>query len=254
MLGMLNKYRSELGVAATSTEMDRAVRRTIEHLKTETARVEIDRAVFSGERLDVDVTVTNLSGHKFPTAYPSRRAWLRLTVRSAAGDLLFESGAIRPDGSIGGNDNDTNPLAYEGHYQVINSADQVQIYESIMADSAGALTTGLLRATRFAKDNRLLPRGFNKSTAESDFAVIGSALTDPDFAAAADRIRYSVNVPQAARPLTIAVELRFQPISFRWAENLRSYDAPEPRRFNRYYDAMAVASSEVIASATSRAQ
>ena len=254
MLGMLNRFRSELGVAATSTEMDRAVRRTNEHLKTETAAVTIDRAAVNGERLDVDVTVRNLSGHKFPTAYPSRRAWLHLTVRGATGSILFESGAIRPDGSINGNDNDANPLAFESHHPVINSPDQVQIYESIMADSGGALTTGLLRATRFVKDNRLLPRGFDKATAEADFAVIGDAAKDADFAAAQDQIRYSVSVPRAEQPFTIAVELRFQPISFRWAENLRSYSAPEPRRFNRYYDAMAESSSEVIASAVSRSQ
>jgi hypothetical protein len=254
MLGMLNRFRAELGVAATSTELDRAVRRTIEHLKTETATLEINRAVASGDRLDIDVTVKNLSGHKFPTAYPSRRAWLHLTVRGAAGDVLFESGAIRPDGSIEGNDNDLNPLAYEAHYQVIDRADQVQIYESIMADSEGALTTGLLRATRFVKDNRLLPRGFDKSTAEADFAVIGAAFKDADFAAAEDRVRYSVNVPRAEQAFTILVELRFQPISFRWAENLRSYNASEARRFNRYYDAMAGSSTEVIASVTRRAQ
>jgi hypothetical protein len=254
MLGILNRFRSELGVTASSTEMDRAIRRTIEHLKTETATIAIERAVISNDRLDVDVTVRNLSGHKFPTAYPSRRAWLHLTVRNAAGDVLFESGAIRPDGSIDGNDNDANPLTYEPHYETIESAGQVQIYESIMADSAGALTTGLLRATRFVKDNRLVPEGFDKLTAEPDFAVIGAALKDRDFANAEDRIRYSLNVPRTEQPFTVAVELLFQPISFRWAENLRSYKAPEPQRFNRYYDATAGASSEVIASATTRAQ
>jgi hypothetical protein len=33
------------------------------------------------------------------------------------------------------------------------------IYESIMTDASGSVTTGLLRGTRFVKDNRLLPRG-----------------------------------------------------------------------------------------------
>ena len=54
----------------------------------------------------------------------------------------------------------------------------------------------------------------------------------------------------AAGPLQVDVELRYQPIGFRWAQNLRSYDAPEPRRFVSYFDAMAAASSTVLAHAT----
>ena len=30
---------------------------------------------------------------------------------------------------------------------------------------------------------------------------------------------------------TVEVELRYQPIAFRWVQNLGAYDAPEPRRF-----------------------
>jgi hypothetical protein len=43
--------------------------------------------------------------------------------------------------------------------------------------------------------------------------------------------------------------LRFQPIAFRWAKNLEAYDAPEPRRFTGYYNAMAASSSAVLAAA-----
>jgi hypothetical protein len=46
------------------------------------------------------------------------------------------------------------------------------------------------------------------------------------------------------------VELRYQPIGFRWASNLRAYDAAEPRRFVSYYEGMAGASSTVMASAS----
>lgn len=56
---------------------------------------------------------TNLAGHKLPTAYPSRRAWIHLSVRDAGGALLFESGAMRPDGSIVGNDNRLLPEGFD---------------------------------------------------------------------------------------------------------------------------------------------
>ena len=78
------------------------------------------------------MTVENLGGHKLPTAYPSRRAWLHVVVRDASGAVVFESGAMNPDGSIQGNDNDADAAKFEPHYDEIRSADQVQIYESII--------------------------------------------------------------------------------------------------------------------------
>jgi hypothetical protein len=59
-----------------------------------------------------------------------------------------------------------------------------------------------------------------------------------------------VDVDPAAGPFRIEAVLRFQSISFRWADNLRKYDAPEPKRFISYYDAMAAASSEIVSQTT----
>ena len=110
------------------------------------------------------VFVENLGGHKLPTAYPSRRSWLHVTVRDRNDKVIFESGALRPDGSIAGNDNDADPRRFEPHYNEITSGEQVQIYEDIMGDTKGDVTTGLLTAVRYLKDNRLLPQGFDKRT------------------------------------------------------------------------------------------
>jgi hypothetical protein len=106
----------------------------------------------------------------------------------------------------------------------------VQVYESIMSDSTGAPTTGLLTGVRYVKDNRLLPRGFDKMSADANVATVGDAAQDPDFAGGSDRLRYSV-AADGEGPYTIEVELRFQSIGFRWADNLRLYDAPEPKKF-----------------------
>jgi hypothetical protein len=48
----------------------------------------------------------------------------------------------------------------------------------------------------------------------------------------------------------VSAELRYQPIAYRWAQNLRAYDAMETRRFVTWYDEMASASSQVLSSAT----
>jgi hypothetical protein len=247
MLRMLNRFRGELGVIAPPRELEAAAQATIRLLQTETASVEIAGAEAIGGQLDATIVVRNLTGHKLPTGYPSRRAWLHVTVRDGAGRVLFESGAVTAEGSIRGNDSDDDGGRVEPHYDEIRQADQVQVYESVMGRPDGSPTTGLLAATQFVKDNRLLPRGFDKATATRDIAVVGQAAADANFSDAGDRVRYVVPVVGASRPFTIDVTLRYQPIGFRWADNLRTYDAPEPRRFVSYYQAMAGGSSTVLA-------
>ena len=249
MLRMLNRFRGPLGVIAPAPELDASARATLRQLESDTATVSVTRAAVVNGRLEADVDVRNLTGHKLPTGYPSRRVWVHLTVRDAAGAAVFESGAVDPMGRVSGNDNDADPKRFEPHYDEIRSADQVQIYEAIIAGRDDAVTTGLLTATQYVKDNRLLPRGFDKSKADADIAVHGDALRDASFTDAGDRVRYSVPV-KGAGPFTVDVEVRYQPISFRWADNLRSYDAAEPRRFVSYYDSMSASSSTALARAT----
>jgi hypothetical protein len=249
MLRMLNRYRDALEVAALPQELGAAADETTRFLGSQAARLDVERVRLEGGRLQADVVVENLGGHKLPTAYPSRRAWLHVIVRDGSGRPVFESGAAMPDGSVQGNDNDADASRFEPHYTEIRSADQVQIYESILGDVNGAVTTGLLTGVRYLKDNRLLPRGFDKRTAESDVAVQGAALDDPDFVGASDRIRYSVAVGDAQGPFLVQAELLYQPIGYRWANNLKAYDkAAEPRRFTGYFDAMAGSSTTVLAS------
>ena len=252
MLRMLNRFRDALDVAALPQELTEADNRTIAYLATRAATVTIERASVEAGTLRADVVVENLSGHKLPTAYPSRRAWLHIVVSDREGRVVFESGALNADGTIRGNDNDQDASKFEPHYQEVRTETEVQIYESILGDPNGGVTTGLLTAVQYLKDNRLLPRGFDKRTAEPDVAVHGSALDDPDFTAATDRVRYSAGVGNATGPFSITAELLYQPIGFRWANNLKRYDAPEPRRFTSFYDSMAQASTTQLARATAR--
>jgi hypothetical protein len=247
---MLNRYRDALDVAAPAQELDAAAARTDAYLATKAATVSLSPLSVTNGRLDTEVTVENLGGHKLPTAYPSRRAWLHFVVRERGGRIVFESGRVNPDASIAGNDNDADKTRFEPHYATITDAGQVEIYESILGDPQGAVTTGLLTASQYLKDNRLLPRGFDKRTAEPDIAVHGAAADDGDFAGGGDRVRYSVPVP-AGGPFTVEVELLYQPIGFRWAQNLKDYSqASEPHRFTGYYDEMASATTAVLARAS----
>src|SRR4029453_18549371 len=120
---------------------------------------------------------------------------------------------------------------------------------SIIGDADGRVTTGLLTGTRYLKDNRLLPRGFDKASANADIAVLGDAAGDVDFAGGSDRVTYAVDAAADGAPFQVEVALRFQPIGFRWARNLAPYRARDTQRFVGYYNAMAGESAIVLAKA-----
>ena len=236
LLRILADHAKELGVVAPPAELIENAERTEAQLATNTASVTVARPHMNAGRFEFAVTVTNKTGHKFPTAYPSRRAWLHVTVKDAHGLTVFESGASRPDGSVVGNDNDMDALKFEPHYERITEPDQVQIYESILGDYNDRVTTGLISTTHYLKDNRLLPRGFDKNTASDLIKVVGSAHDDADFTGGSDTVDYSIAVPAGGGgPYSVTADLDYESIGYRWANNLRNYNAPEPNRFVAYY-------------------
>jgi hypothetical protein len=249
LLRLLNRYRDELDVAALPQELTAAAAGTLSFLQSQSARMTLRNVDVVAGKLQAEVFVQNLTGHKLPTAYPSRRAWLHFLVRDGNGQVVFESGALNADGSIKGNDNDADPERYEPHYREITNSEQVEIFEPILKDSAGKVTTGLIAAVGYIKDNRLLPTGFDKRTAIPDIAVVGDAFDDPDFNAGGDLVRYSVPIGNAEGPFRIETELWYQPIGFRWAHNLAPYNTSETQRFVRYYNSMSSTTATVLARA-----
>ncbi len=246
ILNMLNRYRDDLSAAALPDELTAEAERTTQFLQNEAARVKIQDIRSTEGGLQFSIRVQNLTGHKLPTAYPSRRAWLHVVVKDGNDRTVFESGALNPDGSITGNVNDANPGRFMPHYSAISDSTQVQIYESILGDQDGKVTTGLLSAIGYLKDNRLLPTGFDKQTAEKDIAVIGEAAADTNFQAGEDVVQYSVHFAGVQGPFRVQAELWYQPIGFRWAHNLSPYNADEPRRFLSYYESMSSAAALVM--------
>jgi hypothetical protein len=246
---MLNAHRNDLGVGAQPQEMETTAQRSQQHLATSSARLSLENSGIEEGRLRTEIQIANLAGHKLPTAYPSRRAWLHIKVTDGSGNIIFESGRLNPDGSIAGNDNDMDKDRFEPHHAEITNGDQVQIYEGILAGPDGRVTTVLLTAVSYAKDNRLLPAGFEKQSAHEDIAVKGAACSDPDFLAGGDRVRCLAPLGNARGPYHIVVELWYQPIAFRWAKNLQQQSAAEIERFADYYSGMADRSGVILARA-----
>ncbi len=236
MLRLMDRFGDDLGLTASSEDFEDSIARTLSQLQNDTAELTLEEVRQSGSRIFANVVIKNLAGHKFPTAYPSRRAWLRFVVRDANDQIVFESGGYNPDGSITGNANDADPTMVEQHYEAIVQPEQVQIYEAILQDTENDITTDLLKAASYRKDNRLLPSGFEKGAPYEDIAVRGDARPDEDFLGGTDTIQYVVDIGDSPGPFTISVELLYQSIGYRWAENFRDFSAEEVEQFLGYYD------------------
>lgn len=254
MQRILNAHRDELGVAAPEADLEAAAARTVTYLQAQAARVAVHALEVANGELRFAVTVENLTGHKLPTSFPSRRAWLHVTVAAADGHSVFESGKLNGDGSIAGNVNDADPARYLPHYAKIDAPEQVQIFEPILGDAAGHVTTGLLTATQYLKDNRILPAGFDKATAAAEIAVRGAAADDPEFKAGSSTTQYQVTTGGAAGPYKITVELLYQPIGYRWAHNLAATPADETQHFVKEFDQAAAGSAVVVARVVEQGQ
>jgi hypothetical protein len=233
MLDLMRKNHKELGMKAPGELLKRVARATRQQLATRTATIAVQDAAVKDGRLEFAVKVTNETGHKLPTGYPARRAWLRVLVRRG-NQVLFQSGAFGDDGKLAG-------AAKEHglpHFDVIESPEQVQVYELVAHDVESAPTTQLTRMATRGKDNRLLPHGWlDDGPNVGDTAPMGLG-DDADFEAGADLVHYRVKLEGASgAPLTIVAWFLYQPVPPAWVDALRDVDTEECKRFVRMYDA-----------------
>ena len=237
MLTLLRDNAVQLDV--TSSNMDLSISRARSLLQS-SVDISITSASVSNNILEAKVKLENNSGHKTPSGYPSRRMWLHFKVTDSNNNTLFESGNINSDGSISGAINDLDQTQFEPHYDLITTADQVQIYEPVMVNSDDQITYTLLRGARYLKDNRLTPQGFNKLVVPSDVAVLGEAANDANFNQGSDDITYRFPVAVSGE-LTISVALHYQTIAHGFLQDLyRDTQLEQVQAFKAMYDARSV--------------
>ncbi len=241
MLTMLKDNGDTLQVTATANQFDSTIARTNRMLQQHTLMVETSVPFRDADTAFIDVKLTNLAGHKFPSGYPSRRAWVQLVVTGAGGDTLYNNGAPSADHDIVGHD----PL-WEPHYNKIISPDQVQIYEMVMGDVNGNLTTVLERAKQPLKDNRLAPAGFSVNNISYDTTqIVGTAATDPDFnhdengaeGSGSDVVHYHVAMGGNTGLINITAKVWYQSVPPRFLQEMFTHTSPEIDLFQGMFEA-----------------
>ncbi|MDX1981611.1 MAG: hypothetical protein SFV51_15185 [Bryobacteraceae bacterium] len=231
ILGMLQELFPE-----ETDELELAAQRTRESLESAVA-LEAE-AKLSGGTLRADISVMNRTGHKLPTAYPSRRMWLRVVVRDRDGGVVFESGAVDSNGEIRGVGESGG--AIEPHHRLITRPDQIAIYEGEMRDPQGGHTVTLLRGAGFVKDNRILPAGYDarrplpQGVDQQGLAPVG-VEADSDFLPGSDGIRYEIATGAAPGPYRMSVEVLYQSIKPSHLAGMSSSRSVEEAEFLNLY-------------------
>ena len=229
MLRVLANERAWAGYDAPAELLFAQAARAEASLRT-AARVTVLPIERAGEGALLRVRVENLTGHKLPTAYPSRRMWLHVRVTDAAGAVVLESGASR-DGRIV--DGAGNVMDVKGtilpHAAEITSSSGVPVWEAVPKNAEGREATSLLEATGYAKDDRLLPEGFDAADPRAALALPVGTAQDGDFVAGGDTVLY--RLPRAPAGAAIEVRLLYQTIRPSELEHLAEKPGPAALRF-----------------------
>jgi len=206
-----------MGLTTTQPGLITAAQSMLRMAQHESAEIALSDVRRSGDGLAVTVHVTNKTGHFLPSGVGFRRLFIEFVAEDASGKALWASGRTDAlgfllDGTSErrlATENGVAQREFQPHYQRITQGDQVQIYQELIKDSAGFLTTSFLRRVQPVKDNRLRPRGFDpKQFLDNPSPYIrllgeveGEAANDPHYTdpslTGSDDVRYEIRLPPA---------------------------------------------------------
>ena len=238
MLKLMKANREVLDIPANETHFDTVIARTERMLQQKTLDALLTMSGYTNDTAFYELKLTNKAGHKFPSGYPSRRAFVEFVVLKENGDTLFSSGVLQADHEVQGQNS-----TFEPHYNIIRANHQVQIYEMVMGDVNSNVTTVLERAFVHLKDNRIAPKGFRMNHEAYDTTAIhGDALNDPDFnfdgfeGSGTDRIRYHIALNGYQGTVKARARVYYQPVPPKWMNEMFAYNTPEIDAFRTMFD------------------
>ena len=220
-------------MSTLNNDLPNAISNFVQSAQYDSATIEVTKPDLTDQNLIADVTVTNKTGHRFPSGVGFRRLFIEFDVIDSGSidpatgkpKIVWSSGATNNEGFILDNAGNILESEYIGttrnlkgpgqpHFygtkpgQVIVSSKQVQIYEELIKDGDGNFTTSFIRRHEPpVKDNRLLPKGWsregpaprslNGEFLQSTFPG-GDAASDPNYTngSGTSKVRYAVPLSQ----------------------------------------------------------
>jgi len=194
-----------------------AQRSSTEMAREQTAKIEVGSLHRNDQFVEAKVRIENLAGHSFPSGVAFRRAFVTFEALDDKGNVVWASGRTNSVGAIVKGTTDevlptefffdpaTRKQVYQPHYQAISNESQVQIYEEVIADTEGKITTSFVGLDQPLKNNRLLPKGWRRDGPLAAFTgPHGDAERDPDYdgnsgASGADNLIYRIPLDERGR-------------------------------------------------------
>ena len=201
-----NPYNEVLGVRqndymlTSNADLPNAIDAFVEQARNSTASIAITPVAIENDKLVASVTVTNKTGHRFPSGVGFRRAFIEFQViDNHSKEVVWASGRTNELGIIVDEKNQALPSEFFDRYQdesgkslqhyqphyydrpghTITRQDQVQIFEELIQDADGNFTTSFIRRDTPVKDNRLLPLGWTEKGPDPSLSGVFLEATHP---------------------------------------------------------------------------
>lgn len=231
---MFQQFPNILGIRTADYMYDKAIPGLLTALKSsddlarnETAKVDVASVKRTNDYLEASVRVENLAGHSLPSGVAFRRAFLALEAVDANGKVLWASGRTNSSGAIVKGLSDkvlatefffdpvTRKQVFQPHHSVITDETQVQIYEELIVNTEGRITTSFVGLDHPVKNNRLLPKGWRL---DGPFANVtgphGEAEKDAEYvnkagSSGSDTITYRIALNEKTRDAVAVIAVLY---------------------------------------------
>ncbi|MGB7924056.1 MAG: hypothetical protein WCF57_12485 [Pyrinomonadaceae bacterium] len=220
--------------------------------RQETAKIEVASLKRTADFLEASVHVENLAGHSLPSGVAFRRAFITFEALDGEGKVVWASGRTNSAGAIVRGTTDevlptefffdpaTRKQIFQPHHEMIDDEGEAQIYEELMANTSGKITTSFVGSDHHVKNNRLLPKGWRPNGPFAEFTgPHGEAERDPEYvtkkpsgSSGSDTIVYRVPLNERTRrAASVRAVLYYQSIPpYYLQERFTTGKGPETKR------------------------
>lgn len=181
-------------------------------LQTKSALINTTVLLQTTDQLDVNVKVTNITGHKLPTGYPEgRRMWIHVIATDGNDQVFWESGAY--NSMTGVLTEDAQAKVYESLQGIWNPLANGGLGECEITDGGGNKMFHFVLNNCVVKDNRIPPLGF-RGAANLEMLPVGITYpahpTNTGQVVNYDETTYQIPITGITGPVSVEAVLKYQ--------------------------------------------